>query len=45
MKIVIFDPKKTFTIEQQKQLSSVGQIVYTKTKDELSVKNAINLAE
>ncbi len=45
MKIVIFNPKDSFTFEQQKQLSSLGEVVYTKTRDELPVDKLLEMAK
>lgn len=44
MKIVIFNPKDSFSSEQQKQLSSFGEIVYTKTREELPLEKLIKMA-
>ncbi len=45
MKIVIFNPKDSFTSEQQKQLSSFGEIVYTKTREALPVEKLLDMAK
>jgi len=45
MKIVIFDPKNSFTPDQQKQLSSLGQVVYTKTREALSMEKLLGMAK
>src|SRR3990167_3826961 len=45
MKIVIFNPKDSFTLEQQKQLSSLGEIVYTKTREALPIEKLLEIAK
>lgn len=45
MKIVIFNPKSSFTSEQQKQLSSFGEVVYAKTREELLVPELLEMAK
>ncbi len=45
MKIVIFNPKDSFTFEQQKQLSSLGTVTYTKTRESLSIEELLVMAK
>jgi len=45
MKIVIFNPKDSFTSKQQKQLSSFGQVTYTKTRKALPMKKLLEMAK
>ena len=45
MKIVIFNPKDSFTSEQQKQLSSFGQVLYTKTRKALPMEKLLEMAK
>lgn len=45
MKIAIFNPKDSFTSEQQKQLSSLGTVTYTKTREELSIEELLVMAK
>jgi lactate dehydrogenase-like 2-hydroxyacid dehydrogenase len=45
MMIVIFNPKNSFTSEQQKQLSSLGQVTYTKTCEALPIENLLEMAK
>lgn len=45
MKIVIFNPKSSFTSDQQKQLSSFGQVVYTETRAELPTPKLLEMAK
>ncbi len=45
MKIVIFNPKVSFTSEQQKQLSSLGQVTYTKTREALPIEQLLEMAK
>lgn len=44
MKIVIFNPKDSFTTEQQEQLSSLGQVAYTKTREALPIEKLLEMA-
>ncbi|MDP3955219.1 MAG: D-isomer specific 2-hydroxyacid dehydrogenase family protein [bacterium] len=44
MKIVIFNPKSSFTSEQQGQLSSFGEVLYAKNREELSVPELLEMA-
>lgn len=44
MKIVIFNPKSSFTSEQQKRLSSFGEVIYAKTREELPVSKLLEMA-
>lgn len=44
MKIVIFNPKDSFTSKQQKQLSSFGEVIYAKTRAELPVPELLEMA-
>ena len=44
MKIVIFNPKDSFVSNQQKQLSSFGQVFYTKTREELPMQKLLEMA-
>lgn len=44
MKIVIFNPKSSFTSEQKKQLSSFGEVIYAKTREELPVPKLLEMA-
>jgi len=45
MKIAIFNPKDSFTPEQQKQLSSLGQVTYTKTREALPMEKLLEMAK
>jgi len=45
MKIVIFNPKDSFTSEQQKQISSLGQVTYTKTREALPIEKLLEMAK
>lgn len=45
MKIVIFNPKDSFTPDQQKQLNSFGQVLYTKTREALSMDKLLKMAK
>lgn len=45
MKIVIFNPKDSFTSEQQKQLSSLGQVTYTESRDALPMEKLLEMAK
>lgn len=45
MKIVIFNPKDSFTSEQQKQLSSLGTVTYTKTREALAMEELLVMAK
>lgn len=45
MKIVIFNPKDSFTSEQHKQLSSLGEVTYTKTRDALPLGKLLEMAK
>lgn len=45
MKIVIFNPKDSFTPEQQKQLSSLAQITYTETREALPIEKLLKMAK
>lgn len=45
MKIVIFNPKDSFTSGQQKQLSKLGQVLYTKTRETLPEKKFLEMAK
>lgn len=45
MKIVIFNPKDSFTSGQQKQLSSLGQVTYTKTREALPIEKLLEMAK
>jgi lactate dehydrogenase-like 2-hydroxyacid dehydrogenase len=45
MKIVIFNPKSSFTSEQQKQLFSFGEVIYAKTREELPVPELLEMAK
>lgn len=45
MKIVIFNPKDSFTSEQQKQLSTLGEVVYTKTREALPIEKLLEMAK
>ena len=45
MKIVIFNPKSDFAAEQQKQLSHLGEVLYTKTSKELPMKKLLEMAK
>lgn len=41
---MIFNPKDSFTSEQQRQLSSFGQVLYTKTREELPLLQLLEMA-
>lgn len=45
MKIAVFVPQSEFTDDQQKRLASLGEIVYTKSRDEYEVSTLIALAK
>mgnify|MGYP001564190612 CR=1 FL=1 len=45
MKIVIFNPKSSFSSEQQKQISSLGQTVFTETRQELPIEKLLGMAK
>ncbi|MBU1085083.1 MAG: NAD(P)-dependent oxidoreductase [Candidatus Beckwithbacteria bacterium] len=45
MKIVIFNPKNSFTSQQRKQLTSFGQVIYTKTRDALPIGKLLAMAK
>lgn len=45
MKIVIFNPKDSFTPDQQKQLASLGEVVYTKTREALPIEKLLEMAK
>ncbi|KKR72444.1 MAG: D-3-phosphoglycerate dehydrogenase [Microgenomates group bacterium GW2011_GWC1_41_8] len=45
MKIAIFNPKNEFTKEQQIKLSQLGEVVYTKTRDELPLNKLLEMAK
>lgn len=45
MKIVIFNPQDSFSYEQQKMLSSLGTVLYTKTREELPISKLIEMAK
>lgn len=45
MKIVIFNPQDSFTPDQQKQLSSLGQTTYTKTREALPMEKLLEMAK
>lgn len=45
MKIVIFNPQDSFTPDQQKQLSSLAQVTYTKTREALPVEKLLEMAK
>lgn len=45
MKIAIFNPKDSFSSEQQKHLSSLGQVTYTKTREELPLEKLLEMAK
>lgn len=44
MKIVIFNPKDSFTADQQKQLSKLGEVLYTKTRETLPMEKLLEMA-
>ena len=45
MKLVIFNPKDSFTSEQQRQLTKFGQIIYTKTREALPIEKLLEMAK
>ncbi|HET7099060.1 MAG TPA: 2-hydroxyacid dehydrogenase [Patescibacteria group bacterium] len=45
MKIVIFNPRTGFTPDQQKQLSSFGNVSYTKDRKELPISKLLEMAK
>jgi len=45
MKIVIFNPKDSFTPDQQKQLSSLAEVTYTKTREALPIEKLLEMAK
>lgn len=44
MKIVIYNPKSSLSPELQKKLSSLGSVVYTKTRDPLPMNKLLEMA-
>ena len=44
-RIVIFNPKDSFTSEQQRQLTKFGQIIYTKTREALPIEKLLEMAK
>lgn len=44
MKIVIFNPKDSFTSDQQKRLLSLGEVAYTKTREALPMSELLVMA-
>lgn len=45
MKIVIFNPKDSFNSDQQKLLSSLGEVTYTKTREALPIEKLLEMAK
>lgn len=45
MRVVVFYPKNEFTSEQQKRLSSLGEIAYTKTREGLPIDKLLEMAK
>ena len=45
MKIAVFIPKSGFTSEQQRSLSSLGNVVYTETRDALPLEKLLEIAK
>lgn len=45
MKVVIFNPKADFSEEQRKTLSSLGEVTYTQTRDELPENKLLEMAK
>lgn len=45
MKVVVFNPKDSFSSEQQKRLFSLGEVMYTKTRDELPTEKLLEMAK
>lgn len=45
MKIVFFNPQDSFSPEQQKRLSSFGQVIYTKTREALPIEKLLEIAK
>lgn len=45
MKVVVFNPKDSFTSDQQKQLSKLGEISYTKTRGALPIEKLLEIAK
>jgi lactate dehydrogenase-like 2-hydroxyacid dehydrogenase len=45
VKIVIFNPKGSFTSELQKQLSFLGDVIYTETREALPMEKLLMMAE
>lgn len=45
MKIVIFNPKESFTSGQIKQLSSIGTVTFTKTREALPLEKLLGMAK
>lgn len=45
VKIVIFNPKSSFSPEQQAQLSSLGEVLYTETREELPIERLLEMAK
>ncbi len=45
MKMVVFNPQDSFTSDQQKQLSSLGSALYTKTREALPMEQLLEMAK
>jgi len=45
MKIVFFNPRDSFTSDQQKTLASFGQVTYTKTRETLPINKLLEIAK
>lgn len=45
MKIVVYNPQKDFSFEQQNKLAGLGEVVYTQNSDELPIEKLLELAK
>ena len=45
MKICVFNPQSEFSKDQQKQLSQLGKVVYTKTREQLPIEQLLKLVK
>src|SRR3989344_9506010 len=45
MKICVFNPRSEFTEDQQKQLSQLGEVVYTKTREQFPIGQLLKLVK
>ena len=45
MKVVIFNPKDSFTSDQLKQISSLGEVIFTKNREALPIEKLLEMAK